>query len=111
MTKNRGCTSDIGQSYTGEPSKLVESDQLQDWHKEFNTHFVSLHRWIENRGTVGTKQAIKDFISNLIKKELADQAADHWNEMNKLEERVREDERKKVIEEMTADQKRCYVND
>lgn len=95
MTKNRGCTSDIGQSYTGEPSKLVESDQLQDWSDEFDIHFMSLYELIENDGAIGTKQAIKDFISNLIEKEvdkaLADQTA--------LEERVRVQDWEKEFDE------------
>ena len=70
MTKNRSCTSDIGQSYTGvEPSKLVESDQLQDWEEEFDERFGLAQFKIKNVSLLLEEDDIKQFISNLIKKE------------------------------------------
>ena len=83
MTKNRGCTSDIGQSYTGvEPSKLVESDHvsMQEQFEIFeDTSYYEMWCLRVNGdknfantlhfSTRAEATYAKQFISNLIKKE------------------------------------------
>jgi len=39
------------------------------WEEQFEDKFSSLKNWIEKRGLVGTKQALKDFITKTIEQE------------------------------------------
>lgn len=65
---------------------MIEEDKIKDITLEFELTFGSLSNWIENRGYVGTKQAILDF----------------W--LPKLKQ-----EREKIIEELKVNKDFCPI--